>query len=53
MNNETLAKLLLKGSDPIAKTPDVINDLYHMILNLEERVEDLEMRLNEFEEGDD
>lgn len=53
MKNETLAKLLLKGSDPICKTPDVINDLYHMILNLQERVEDLEVRLNEFEEGDE
>ena len=46
MKNETL----LKASDI---TPDVVNNLYHMILNLEERVEDLEVRLNEFEEGDE
>ena len=47
------SEILLKESDLFIRTPEVVNQLYQMILNLEDRVEDLEMRLNEFEEGDD
>lgn len=47
------SRLPLKESDPIIATPHAVNELYHMILNLEERVEELEVRLNEFEEGDE